>query len=61
MAIAGAVLGGLGLIGGAIVLVIAISVVNSGSFQDFEDCMQSANSSAEEDRCAEDFGENLFK
>ncbi|MDX3378503.1 DUF4190 domain-containing protein [Streptomyces sp. ME02-6991-2A] len=61
MAIAGAVLGALGLIGSAIVLIIGISVVNSGSFQDFEDCMQSANSSAEEDRCAEDFGESLFK
>lgn len=61
MAIVGAVLGALGLIGSVIVLIVGLSVFNSEEYRDFEDCVQSANSRAEEDRCAEDFGESLFR
>ncbi|MEW2067859.1 DUF4190 domain-containing protein [Streptomyces sp. NPDC007346] len=61
MAIAGAVLGALGLIGSVIVLIIGISVFNSDSYKDFENCMERAQTKSAEDRCAEDFGENLFK
>ncbi|MEW1612577.1 MULTISPECIES: DUF4190 domain-containing protein [unclassified Streptomyces] len=59
MAIVGAVLGALGLIGSVIVLIVGISVFNSDSFKNLEDCMQSANSQAEEDRCADEFGKDL--
>ncbi|WP_432149553.1 DUF4190 domain-containing protein [Streptomyces sp. bgisy029] len=61
MAIAGTVLGALGLIGSVIVLIFAVNVANSDSFKNLEDCLQNAGSQAEEDRCAEDFGEGLFK
>ncbi|MFF6909417.1 DUF4190 domain-containing protein [Streptomyces sp. NPDC012389] len=61
MAIAGAVLGALGLIGSVVVLIIGISLFNSESFQDLQDCVDRAETQAQEDRCAEDFGENLFK
>lgn len=61
MAIAGLVLGVLGLIGSVIVLIFAISVVDSDAYKDFESCVDKAVTQAEQDRCAEDFGESLFK
>ncbi|MFB8103857.1 MULTISPECIES: DUF4190 domain-containing protein [Streptomyces] len=61
MAITGAVLGALGLIGSVVVLIIGISLFNSESFQDLQDCVDRAETQAQEDRCAEDFGDNLFK
>ncbi|MEV8052959.1 MULTISPECIES: DUF4190 domain-containing protein [Streptomyces] len=61
MAIAGLVLGVLGLIGSVVVLIFAISVVDSDAYKDFESCVDKAVTQAEQDRCAEDFGESLFK
>ncbi|MFE2294715.1 DUF4190 domain-containing protein [Streptomyces sp. NPDC059452] len=61
MAIIGAVLGGLGLIGSVLVLFLSFSLFNSEEFKNFGECVQSANSKAEEDRCAEDFGKNLSR
>lgn len=55
MAIVGAVFGALGLIGSAIVLVVAVSVFDSQEFKDFESCVDRANGQAAEDRCTEDF------
>lgn len=59
MAIVGAAFGALGLIGSAIVLVVAVSVFDSPEFRNFEDCMNQANGRAAEDRCTEDFIDEL--
>ncbi|CAM5236987.1 MULTISPECIES: DUF4190 domain-containing protein [Streptomyces] len=59
MAIVGAAFGALGLIGSAIVLVVAVSVFDSPEFKDFETCMDRANGRAAEDRCTEDFIDEL--
>ncbi|MFI1226746.1 MULTISPECIES: DUF4190 domain-containing protein [unclassified Streptomyces] len=59
MAIVGAVLGALGLIGSVVVLVAAIAVFDSQEFTDFEDCVNRANGQAAEDRCADDFIDEL--
>ncbi|MEI7031210.1 DUF4190 domain-containing protein [Streptomyces pratensis] len=59
MAIVGAALGALGLIGSVIVLVIGMSVVNSDEFKNFEDCVRQAEGQAAEDRCTEDFVDEL--
>ncbi|MFD7750048.1 DUF4190 domain-containing protein [Streptomyces sp. NPDC059698] len=59
MAIVGAAFGALGLIGSAIVLVLAVSVFDSQKFQDFQDCVEQADSRAAEDRCSEDFVDDL--
>ncbi|MFE9458272.1 DUF4190 domain-containing protein [Streptomyces californicus] len=59
MAIVGTVFGALGLIGSAIVLVAAISVFDSQEFKNFEDCVDKATSQSAEDRCTEDFVDEL--
>ncbi|MFG3426791.1 DUF4190 domain-containing protein [Streptomyces californicus] len=59
MAIVGTVFGALGLIGSAIVLVAAISVFDSQEFKNFEDCVDKAASQSAEDRCTEDFVDEL--
>ncbi|APS17692.1 DUF4190 domain-containing protein [Streptomyces parvus] len=59
MAIVGAAFGAIGLIGSAIVLVVAVSVFDSQEFKDFESCMDRANGRAAEDRCTEDFVDEL--
>ncbi|MER7699875.1 MULTISPECIES: DUF4190 domain-containing protein [unclassified Streptomyces] len=59
MAIVGAALGAIGLIGSAVVLVLAVSVFDSQEFQNFEDCMNQADGQSAEDRCAEDFIDGL--
>lgn len=59
MAIVGAVLGGLGLIGSVIVLIVGISLFNSDEFKNFDDCMSQADSQTEEDRCTDDFADEV--
>ncbi|OCC12479.1 DUF4190 domain-containing protein [Streptomyces sp. PTY087I2] len=59
MAIVGAAFGALGLIGSAVFLVVAISVFDSQEFKDFENCMDRAYGRAAEDRCTEDFIDEL--
>ncbi|MFJ1593437.1 DUF4190 domain-containing protein [Kitasatospora albolonga] len=59
MAIIGAVLGALGLIGSVIILIVGVSFLNSDGFKNLEECVQKANSQAEQDKCAEDFGKSL--
>ncbi|WP_241192736.1 DUF4190 domain-containing protein [Streptomyces sp. ADI96-02] len=59
MAIVGASLGVLGLLGSALVLVVGLSVLDSESYSGFEDCMRDAGSRSAEDRCAEDFADSL--
>ncbi|MFD4028589.1 DUF4190 domain-containing protein [Streptomyces sp. NPDC058576] len=59
MAIVGAAFGALGLIGSVIVLVVAVSVFDSQEFKNFEDCVDQANGQAAEDRCADDFVDEL--
>ncbi|WP_411083381.1 DUF4190 domain-containing protein [Streptomyces sp. cmx-18-6] len=61
MAIVGAALGALGLIGSVVVLIIAVSVYNSPEFKEYERCAERANSQPARDRCAEDLGESLFR
>lgn len=59
MAVVGAAFGALGLIGSAIVLVLAVSVFDSQEFKNFQDCVERADSRAAEDRCSEDFIDGL--
>lgn len=59
MAIIGAAFGALGLIGSAVVLVVAISVLDSQEFKNFEDCMNRAGGQAAENRCTDDFIDEL--
>ncbi|MDQ0988585.1 DUF4190 domain-containing protein [Streptomyces sp. V2I9] len=59
MAIAGTAFGVLGLIGSAIILVLAVSVLDSREFRNFESCVDKADSRAAEDRCSEDLIDEL--
>lgn len=55
MAVAGAVLGALGLIASSVIVAIGVSFLTSDSFKDYNDCVQHADSRAERDQCAKDF------
>lgn len=55
MAIVGAAFGALGLIGSVIVLVLVVSVFDSQEFKDLEDCMNRAGGQSAENRCTDDF------
>jgi hypothetical protein len=55
LAMVGAVIGGLALVVSGALLVFAISLMSSGAFTDLEDCMQSAGTSSEQQKCQDDF------
>ncbi|MGW2338072.1 DUF4190 domain-containing protein [Streptomyces sp. NPDC001685] len=55
MAIAGAILGGLGLVASSVIVAVGVSFLNSDEFKDYNDCVKHADSRAERDQCAQDF------
>ncbi|AWE48472.1 MULTISPECIES: DUF4190 domain-containing protein [Streptomyces] len=55
MAVAGAILGALGLIASSVIVAVGVSFLTSDSFKDYNDCVQHADSQAERDQCAQDF------
>jgi hypothetical protein len=56
MAIVGAVIGGLALVGSGIFLFLVVSLLGSGDFTELDECMQRATgSSTEEQKCVDDF------
>ncbi len=59
LAMVGAVLGALALIGSSVVLAIAVSVVSSGDYQELEDCMQKATTQSEQQQCEQDFVDSI--
>ncbi|MFI6346699.1 DUF4190 domain-containing protein [Streptomyces sp. NPDC050560] len=58
-AIAGAILGVLGLIVSSVILAAGISIFNSDEFHDYNDCMKHANSQSDKDHCAKEFKNDL--
>ncbi|MFG3408346.1 DUF4190 domain-containing protein [Streptomyces sp. NPDC048142] len=59
MAIVGAAFGALGLIGSVVVLVVVVSVFDSQEFKDLEDCLNQSSGQTAEDRCMDDFVDEL--
>ncbi|MEU6548601.1 DUF4190 domain-containing protein [Streptomyces sp. NPDC046859] len=55
MAIAGAILGALGLIASSVIVAIGVSFLSSDEFQNYNDCAKHADSQAEREQCAQDF------
>ncbi|MFC4497684.1 DUF4190 domain-containing protein [Streptomyces ovatisporus] len=60
LAIVGAVIGGLALVGSTVVLTLAISLVGSGDYGELEDCMREAGTQTEQQQCEEDFVESIL-
>ncbi|MGH3308974.1 MAG: DUF4190 domain-containing protein [Streptomyces sp.] len=58
LAIVGAVIGGLALIASAVVAAVGLSLVNSGEFDNLEDCVRNAQTQAEERKCQDDFADS---
>jgi uncharacterized membrane protein len=59
LSIAGAVLGGLGLIASLVIVVIGASVVGSDEFKNLQECVDQAQTQAEMDRCERDYGDQV--
>ncbi|MFD3919641.1 DUF4190 domain-containing protein [Streptomyces sp. NPDC058595] len=59
MSIIGTVLGALGLVVSTVLVIIGVSLLNSDEFDNFGDCMRSADSQSEKDQCAEDFSKDV--
>ncbi|CAM5601307.1 DUF4190 domain-containing protein [Streptomyces fumanus] len=55
MALIGAVVGALALIGSSVILAAGVAVFNSDEFKSYSDCVDHANTAAERDQCAKDF------
>jgi len=55
MALAGIITGFVGIALGLLVLVVTIVLVTSDEFDNLVDCLNEANTEAEERQCAEDF------
>ncbi|GHJ42003.1 DUF4190 domain-containing protein [Streptomyces sp. TS71-3] len=55
MSITGAVLGGIGLVASVILLVAGISFLSSDEFSSYKDCVNHANSQADQEDCARQF------
>ncbi|MFI6085152.1 DUF4190 domain-containing protein [Streptomyces sp. NPDC051217] len=59
MSMVGAVLGALGLVASTVIVIIGVSLFNSEEFDNFNDCVEHANSQSEKDQCAEDFSNDV--
>lgn len=55
MSMIGAVLGALGLLGSLVVIGLGVSVLNSNEFHNLRDCMQHAQSSADQQQCVQNY------
>jgi hypothetical protein len=54
LAMVGAVIGGLALVGSSVVLVFLLSLLSSGDYQEFQDCTKRATTQSEQQKCQED-------
>ncbi|MTE19371.1 DUF4190 domain-containing protein [Streptomyces sp. TRM43335] len=59
MALAGAVVGGLGLVASVALVVAGVSFLNSDEFKNFEDCVNRAETAADREQCERDFNRDL--
>jgi heme/copper-type cytochrome/quinol oxidase subunit 2 len=59
MSITGLVLGALGLIASAVIIVAGVSILNSDSFKDYNDCVKHAQTQSDRDQCAKDFSHRV--
>jgi len=59
LAIVGAVIGGLALIGSTVMLALAVSVISSGDYEKLEDCMREAGTQTEQQQCEDDFVKSI--
>jgi hypothetical protein len=55
MSLVGAILGALGLLGSAVVIGLGVSLFTSDEFHNLQDCLQHAQSGAEQQQCQKDF------
>ncbi|SCK56759.1 hypothetical protein H181DRAFT_05304 [Streptomyces sp. WMMB 714] len=59
LAMVGAIIGGLALVGSTIVLALVASVVSSGDYGELEDCLGKAGTQSEQQQCEDDFVDSL--
>ncbi|MGK5501366.1 DUF4190 domain-containing protein [Streptomyces sp. URMC 125] len=59
MALAGAVVGALGLVASVVVIAAGVSFLNSEEFGNFEECVDKAGTAAEREQCERDFNRDL--
>ncbi|NJQ15066.1 DUF4190 domain-containing protein [Streptomyces bohaiensis] len=59
MSLIGAVLGGLGLAGGVLMLVIGVAFWNSDEFANLRECVDAADTQEERDQCERDFQDEV--
>lgn len=59
MSLIGAVLGGLGLIGGVLVLMLGVAIWNSEEFGNLRECVDAADTQEELDQCDRDFRDEV--
>ncbi|NJQ04795.1 DUF4190 domain-containing protein [Streptomyces lonarensis] len=59
MSLIGAVLGGLGLIGGVLVLMLGVAIWNSEEFGNLRECVDAADTQEELDQCDRDFQDEV--
>ncbi|MEU9579815.1 DUF4190 domain-containing protein [Streptomyces chilikensis] len=59
LAIAGAVLGGVGLIASLVLVAVGASIVGSDEFKNLQECVGQAKTQAELDRCERDYGNEV--
>ena len=61
MALAGAILGGLGLAVSAVILVAGASLLGSEEFGNLTDCLQNAKSVSEQEQCKQDYTDDVTR
>lgn len=59
LSLVGAVIGAFALVGSAVVLVFAVSVLSSGNYEELESCVRDAATTAEQEQCERDFLESV--
>jgi Na+/melibiose symporter-like transporter len=59
MALIGAIAGGLALVASVVIIAAGVSLLNSEEFDNLEDCLRNANSTAEEQQCERDFRDEV--
>jgi hypothetical protein len=59
LAVVGAVIGALALVGSTIVLVFVVSVLSSGDYGELESCVRDAATQSEQEQCQRDFVDSI--
>jgi lysylphosphatidylglycerol synthetase-like protein (DUF2156 family) len=59
MSLVGGILGVLGFLVSAVIVVAGVSLLNSGEFQNLQDCLQHAHTTAEQQQCKDDFADSM--